>query len=314
MDIGSRIVFYRKKLALTQSDLAQGICSQGEISLIEKGQRVPSVEMINKLSSRLGVSIESFKEEKFYENKELFLDSVFTKLEFLVNNRNYKDMSQYLTDDIFQKCCTNSMNKQNFLSYKGIYTNYYQKNFEKALEIYRIALQETNPTSFSNLLDLPKHKNYYSKIETILLAGAASCYYLLKNYKSAEILFKIACENIENIKLQLSSDILGTIYYNYCKNSKELKKYSNAIDIAIKGLEFESEQKTIYRSAEILFELGEIYYIQRRYPLAEKSYIKSMYLSYSTNSTHFFNLLLIALKKKENLQILQKNIQLIDQI
>ncbi|WP_231458093.1 helix-turn-helix domain-containing protein [Pediococcus pentosaceus] len=37
MEIGTAIKFYRKYQSLSQKDLAEGICSQGEISLIEKG-------------------------------------------------------------------------------------------------------------------------------------------------------------------------------------------------------------------------------------------------------------------------------------
>jgi len=314
MEIGSMISFYRKYQSLTQGELAQGICSQGEISLIEKGLRVPSVEMVNKISTRLGISIEVFEKKSFYEKHEFYINTVLNKLELLVNNRDYAKMKPYLNDEILQNHCTNPLTKQCFLCYRGIYTSYGVKQPRKALEIYRQALQETNVTAFSDISDFPKHKEIYSKTETLLISGAASCYYLLKDFQKAEILFKVASQNISNIEMQLSTQILGTIYYNACKNLKALKKYPQAIEIAQDGLRFETNRKTIYRSAEILYELGDIYYQQNQLELAEKYYIKSMYLSYSTNSTHFLPLLLTSLRKKTNLKLLQKNLVMLDLI
>lgn len=221
-------------------------------------------------------------------------------------------MAFLLTDNILNKYCNNPISKQQFLCYKGIYINYYEKNPSKALEIYRLALQETNITSFQSIFDFPKHKKEFSKIETLLIAGAASCYYLTSKYEQASVLFEIAYKNIDHIKMQMSTQTLGTIYYNACKNLKALEKYDDAVEIAEKGILFESSRKTIYRSAEILFELGEILILQEKPKEAERAYIRSMYLSFTTNNDHFLRLLLIALKRKQNLHLLQQNITMLE--
>jgi len=314
MNIGSMISFYRKYQSLTQGELAQGICSQGEISLIEKGLRIPSIEMVNKISTRLGVSMEVFEKKSFYAENEFYINTVLHKLELLVNNRDYEKMPPYLNDEILENNCTNPLTMQCFLCYRGIYTSYGAKQPKKALEIYRQALQETNVTAFSTILDFPSHKDIFSKTETLLISGAASCFYLLNEFEKAEILFKVAYKNISNIEMQLSTQILGTIHYNACKNLKALKKYPQAIEVANEGLRFEAGRKTIYRSSEMFYELGEIYYLQEQFALAEKYYLKSMYLSYSTNNSHFFPLLLTALKQKSELKLLQENIATINKI
>ncbi|XEO94723.1 helix-turn-helix domain-containing protein [Latilactobacillus sakei] len=68
MNIGDIISFYRKYQNLTQAELAQGICSQGNISLIEKGLRVPSIEVVTSISNKLGISLDVFEKSDFYEN------------------------------------------------------------------------------------------------------------------------------------------------------------------------------------------------------------------------------------------------------
>mgnify|MGYP003362746187 CR=1 FL=1 len=174
MQIGEIISFYRNYQNLTQTELAQGICSQGNISLIEKGLRVPSIEMVTMISNKLGISLDVFEKSNFYENQERQVNVILNELESLVNCRNYSKMAFLLTNDILNKYCNNPISKQQFLCYKGIYINYYEKNPSKALDIYRLALQETNITSFQSIFDFPKHKKQFSKIETLLIAGAAS--------------------------------------------------------------------------------------------------------------------------------------------
>jgi len=58
--IGLALRRLRKKHNLTQKDLANGICSQAEISKIESGTHSPTVELLYALSRRLQVPITAF--------------------------------------------------------------------------------------------------------------------------------------------------------------------------------------------------------------------------------------------------------------
>lgn len=58
MDFGTRLREIRERVGLTQSELAEGIAASSYISLLETGKRKPKPEMVEKFSSRLGVSTE----------------------------------------------------------------------------------------------------------------------------------------------------------------------------------------------------------------------------------------------------------------
>lgn len=60
------ITFYRKKLGMTQQELAQAVgVSQGTICQYENGQRTPTVPMFAKIAQVLGVSMDELaKDEK----------------------------------------------------------------------------------------------------------------------------------------------------------------------------------------------------------------------------------------------------------
>jgi tetratricopeptide (TPR) repeat protein len=53
--VGQRIRTAREALGLTQRDLASSNCSPAYVSLIEKGERVPSLQLIREFADRLGV-------------------------------------------------------------------------------------------------------------------------------------------------------------------------------------------------------------------------------------------------------------------
>ncbi|WP_026074288.1 helix-turn-helix domain-containing protein [Brevibacillus massiliensis] len=51
--VGKRLREFRKNLRMTQEDLAQGICNRSYVSQIEKGQVIPSPEILEQLAKRL---------------------------------------------------------------------------------------------------------------------------------------------------------------------------------------------------------------------------------------------------------------------
>ncbi len=55
--LGERVRHYRKLKGMSQAELAKGICTQATISLIEKRNKVPSMNILVRLIERLGVSM-----------------------------------------------------------------------------------------------------------------------------------------------------------------------------------------------------------------------------------------------------------------
>jgi transcriptional regulator with XRE-family HTH domain len=60
--IGKKIKELRKIVGLTQSELAEEICTQALISRIEKGDIYPSATAIYQISKKLGVDVNYFFE------------------------------------------------------------------------------------------------------------------------------------------------------------------------------------------------------------------------------------------------------------
>lgn len=60
--VGLRVRELRKKVGLTQAELAEkvGIVEESSISSIERGRRLPSLQLLEKMSKTLGVETHEF--------------------------------------------------------------------------------------------------------------------------------------------------------------------------------------------------------------------------------------------------------------
>lgn len=64
INIGQIIKLYRYKQNMTQSELAEGICSVSHLSKIENGSKEANQDTINLLLERLGISQEKLSQRR----------------------------------------------------------------------------------------------------------------------------------------------------------------------------------------------------------------------------------------------------------
>ena len=67
--LASRLKERRKALKMSQKELAEGICKQGQISRIENGEYTPGSELLYALSRKLRVSMNYFFDEQVQDEK-----------------------------------------------------------------------------------------------------------------------------------------------------------------------------------------------------------------------------------------------------
>ncbi|WP_214892747.1 helix-turn-helix domain-containing protein [Exiguobacterium sp. H66] len=123
--IGLALRRLRKKHNLTQKDLANGICSQAEISKIESGTHSPTVDLLFALSRRLQVPIAVFLDHTEQQNSLRLLDeyllSKFRNQEFnniyqeskhiLLSRKNNVDLESTLLYKYYHYLCAYRVDK-----------------------------------------------------------------------------------------------------------------------------------------------------------------------------------------------------------
>ncbi|MBL1226133.1 helix-turn-helix domain-containing protein [Enterococcus sp. BWR-S5] len=289
MKLGAYIQFYRKKRALTQAELAERICSQAEISLIEQGKRTPSYDMLMKLCSRLNISMESIT-EKSIDHIEVLNES-FQQLNLFLLNREYEKMDLLLNDETIWRAAYEKTDKQKLLYYQGIYTCFHLKDNTKALNLLKLGLTETLSLKNRDLHEILNRKKIFQKTETLLIGSIGAVLHLDGKYKEAELFFDTACSNINNLAFQDQPSELAIIYYSASKNYKYLNMHTQALDIAMTGKDWVLTHHSTARLPEMLYEIAENYRILEEPERAECYYISSLSAALAIEDKIIFDLM-----------------------
>ena len=90
--LGSRVKREREKQQLTQEQLAE-MCSlsTSHVGHIERGTRIPSVEVLYKISCSLNISIDSLVFDSF-ENS----NSLFVNIESMINKKDQNKVNTFI--------------------------------------------------------------------------------------------------------------------------------------------------------------------------------------------------------------------------
>ena len=89
--LASRLKERRKALKISQKELAEGICKQGQISRIENGEYTPGSELLYALSRKLRVSMDYFFDEQVRDEKNE-LENFRLVAENFISQRDYSSL------------------------------------------------------------------------------------------------------------------------------------------------------------------------------------------------------------------------------
>lgn len=216
--LGEKIQYYRKAKKLTQKELAEGICSQGLISKIEKGSISPDIQTLQQIVSKLDISINQLLESNS-ENNYFFSDENAI-IQGLIDKREYKILEEYVHFDELELIDENELSTYS-LWVKSLIQYYNYGKTEEAINLLKKCLNQDISTIFKIRL-LNSLTNYY--IDSSDFSNAKTISKDLSNYLDSnkfdyktisKCLFTLALleNHLENYKesisiLQKSTNIL----------------------------------------------------------------------------------------------------------
>ncbi|WP_294744834.1 helix-turn-helix domain-containing protein [uncultured Exiguobacterium sp.] len=218
--IGLALRRLRKKHNLTQKDLANGICSQAEISKIESGTHSPTIELLYALSKRLQVPISAFLDPNRQQ------DSLKTIDEDLLHRFRNQDFYSIYKES--QKILEQHDSSFEFVLLYKYY--YYLCSYRLQKIDYRTCIVELQNLSADYLT------SHYSPSMLIRIKSAiANLYSENKSYQHSINVYE------EILKLNFDSDDLVTekirITYNFSKILLDFSKYEQALQLINEAIE-----------------------------------------------------------------------------
>lgn len=216
----------RRKRGLSQTALSEGICTQATISLMEKQNRIPKMNILTAICARLDIPV-----DKIIENDDVSMTSQFDEISLLIVQEDYEEAEARLKK-IKVKKLQNDFDKQRYYYLLGV-LQVATGQVDEAIFNFELIL-----TQFSTM-----SANIYCALTTV---GMAMAYEKRGNEERALKFLQRAVTLIDEKQLTGGKRQWIIIYRNIADLYLKLKQPNDAMAIAGRGIDICREDLTMF--------------------------------------------------------------------
>ncbi|MGT2716345.1 helix-turn-helix domain-containing protein [Streptococcus respiraculi] len=240
--LATRIKYRRKELKLSQKELAEGICKQGQISRLENGEYTPGSEVLYELSKKLNVSMDYFFDEQVSNKSTELLE--FKKIaKTFISQRNYESL-KYVYELEKETGHRLSLSGKLYLEWIGSLVDFYFYDWkEEAIARLEKALQSLHKVDI----------NYLQLANTLF-----NFYYDTDNLARFDGIKEELMTYVQQLTLQTIEELELSIKFNY-NLSRYLwlqKDIESAIKQTTATIKFCQDHQSTYLLADLFVLLG----------------------------------------------------------
>ncbi|WP_434165929.1 helix-turn-helix domain-containing protein [Bacillus thuringiensis] len=242
-DLGITIKELRIKKNISQSELCHGICSQSQISKIEKGVIYPSSILLYQLSERLGVDPNNIF--ALTQNKKLkYIENVKYVIKDCLKQKHYKELYEIVKKEKDEKNFQTKEDKQFLLWHEAIAVFEVNRSIKMALNLLNNALKLT----LTNV-------DFLSEREIDIMQTMAIFHGENKEYEKSITISKRCLTNFNKLDFPRDKEIKLKIIFNLAKTLTSTYQHEEAIKYIDKGIKLAINLNTLYL-------LGELFYLK----------------------------------------------------
>jgi len=252
-DLGITIKELRIKKNISQSELCHGICSQSQISKIEKGMIYPSSILLYQLSERLGIDPNNIF--ALTQNKRLkYVENVKYVIKDCLKQKQYKELYEIVKKEKNLNNFQTKEEKQFLIWHEAIAIFMVDKTIKTALDLLNNALKLT----LTNC-------DFLSEREIDIMQTMAIFYAENKNYEKGINILRRCLTNFNKLDFPRDKEIKLKIMLNLAKCLDSTYQHEEAIKYLDKGIKLAINLNTLYL-------LGELFYLKGQYLLKIKQH------------------------------------------
>ncbi|SLK19179.1 helix-turn-helix domain-containing protein [Bacillus toyonensis] len=252
-DLGITIKEIRIKKNISQSELCHGICSQSQISKIEKGMIYPSSILLYQLSERLGIDPNNIF--ALTQNKKLkYVKNVKYVMRDCAKQKQYKELYEIVKQEKKQNNFQSKEDKQFLIWHEAIAIFEVNRSTKTALTLLNHALKLTLTNS-----------DFLSEREIDIMQTMAIFYAEHKEYEKSINILRRCLTNFNKLDFPRDKEIKLKIILNLAKLLELTYQHEEAIKYLDKGIKLAINLDTLYL-------LGELYYSKSQYLLKIKQH------------------------------------------
>ncbi|MCM3619208.1 helix-turn-helix transcriptional regulator [Sutcliffiella horikoshii] len=263
--IGKEIKILRSALNLSQAELSEGICTQSQISKIEKGEVYPLANTLYYIAERLGVDINYFYD--LATNPQLsYIEEVFTQVRELLHRTEYEEVYRIVENEKKNPLFINNRkNKQFLLWTEGICIYHLKRNKREALKLLQSALDLTKMTS-----------KLMGEREIEILNSLAIIHFETKAYPEALKIYNYAIENYMKIPYHHDPTIKIKILYNKSKTLTRLQMLEESTKSCKEAIKWCVKHNSMYALGSLYYHIGYNYSLLLNNDIAIEYFNKSI--------------------------------------
>ncbi|MDA2413251.1 helix-turn-helix domain-containing protein [Bacillus cereus] len=252
-DLGITIKELRIKKNISQSELCHGICSQSQISKIEKGMIYPSSILLYQLSERLGIDPNNIF--ALTQNKRLkYVENVKYVIKDCLKQKQYKELYEIVKKEKNLNNFQTKEEKQFLIWHEAIAIFIVDKSLKNALDFLNNALKLTLTNS-----------DFLSEREIDIMQTMAIFYAENKEYEKSINILKRCLSNFNKLDFHRDKEIKLKIMLNLVKSLDFTYQHEEAIKYIDKGIKLAINLNTLYL-------LGELFYLKGQFLLKIKQH------------------------------------------
>lgn len=241
--IGEKIKELRKLMGLSQSELAQGICTQAQISKIEKGDVFPYASTLYLISQRLGVDVNYFFDIGTTPRID-YVQEVSRQLKIARRNLEYEEIYQIVkAEEKNALFLQNRKNLQLLLWHKGIYQYHLNKNAAKAFTLLDEAIHLT-------------HDKVWSEREIEISLSKGIILFEEEDLAGALSIYKPAKEHLKLLPYLQDDTINSRLYYNLARTLTRLGDLNLSTRYCKQAIDYCIERDNLYLLGELHYHVG----------------------------------------------------------
>ncbi|CAM4120446.1 transcriptional regulator [Bacillus luti] len=240
-NLGITIKELRIKKNISQSELCHGICSQSQISKIEKGIIYPSSILLYQLSEKLGIDPNYIF--ALTQNKKLkYVENVKYVMRDCTKQKQYKELYEIVEQEKNENNFQSKEDKQFLIWHEAIARFHVNKSTKTALKLLNNALKLTVTNS-----------DFLSEREIDMMQTMAIFHWDNKEYEKSITILKKCLTHFNKLDFPKDKEIKLKIIFNLAKILGHEHQHEEAIKYHEMGIKFAINLNTFYM-------LGELYY------------------------------------------------------
>ncbi|MDR4935250.1 helix-turn-helix domain-containing protein [Rossellomorea marisflavi] len=242
--VGKKIKELRKNSGLSQEELSEGICTQAQISKIEKGLVFPYASTLYQISQKLGVDVNYFFDIGTTPRLD-YVQEVVEQLQIMRRNNAFSEMMDIVRGEennpLFSQ---NKKNLQLLLWHKGIYLYEVEHKKEEAINTLKNAV---------HIADMKGKVMQEREIEILLTIAAI---YFNEDIESALSLYEEIMEHVNVLPYLNDYTIKTRLYYNLARVLTRLDKLEESNKYCDKAIKWCLKNDSIYLLGQIHYQKG----------------------------------------------------------